>query len=118
MRQIKTEMRPRLSGIRRLVDAVAITVGIAKRRFARADIHHVGIGLRHGDRADGGDGLSVEHRHPRAAGIDGFPDAAVHVAEVELVRTSGHAAHRVDASATEGADHAPMEAAVERRIES
>src|SRR5213078_4013451 len=60
--------------------------------------------------ADRRDGLVVEYREPGSAGVDRFPDAAIHVAEIELVRPAGHAGHGVAAAAAERAEHAPVEA--------
>ena len=76
------------------------------------DVIYVGRRWCYCQGADRGDGLVIEDREPGSAGIDRFPDTAVHVAEVELVGPAGHAARGVTAAAAERAQHAPVEADV------
>src|SRR2546422_2304005 len=53
--------------------------------------------------------MVIKYRQPRPAGVGGFPDATVHVAEIELVGPARYSAHRVAAAASERAEHAPVE---------
>ena len=112
LRAVEPAMRPRLAGVGGLVHPVPESHGIAQRRFTAADIERVGRRGRHGDRADRGHGLSVEHRGPDASGVNRLPDAAIHRAEVELVRASRHPGHRRGSATAEGAEHAPAKARV------
>ena len=110
-------MRPRVPRVCGFVDAVSVAHRIAQRRLARAGVDQIGVRRRDGDRADRGDRLRVEHRRPRAARVGRFPHAAVHRAEIELVRPARHAADRVDASAAEWPERPPSQAGVERRVD-
>ena len=106
-------MRPRLAGVGRLVDAVAVAHRIAQRRLAAADVDRVRRRRRHRERADRRDRLRIEHRRPDAPAVDRLPDAAVHRSEVELVRAAGNAAHRIDAPAAEWPEHPPVQSGIQ-----
>src|SRR5258708_5364373 len=108
LRVAQAEVRPRVAGVGRLVDAVTEAHRVAQGGLAAADVDHVGRRWRDRQRTDRRDGLVVEYREPGSAGVDGFPDAAVHVAEVELVGPAGHARRGVAAAASERAEHAPV----------
>ena len=104
---VESDVRPGNARIDRLVHAVAVADRIAERRLTTANVNRVGTRRRHGERADRGDRLRIEHGRPGAAGVHRFPDAAVHGSEIELVRPSGHAAHGIDTASAERAQHAP-----------
>ena len=108
-------MRPRLAGIDRFVDAVAVPYGIPERRFAAADEDDVWIRRSHGNRADRRCRLTVEDRRPHPAAVDGFPDTAIDRAEVEIVGATGYSGCRRHSPATEWSDHSPAQTGKEIR---
>ena len=57
-------------------------------------------------------GWSIEDRLPRAAGVGGFPDAAVVDADVEDIGLGGDAGGADGAAGAERADVAPLEGLV------
>ena len=113
---VQAEMGPRPAAVDRLVHPVPVADRIAERRLAAADVDRVGAGRGNGKRADRGNGLRIEDRKPRPAGVSRFPDAAVHRSKVELVRPARHAADRVHAAAAEWSEHAPAKARIQCRI--
>jgi len=115
LRVVEAQVRPAFPGVVGAIDAVAEAHRVTQRRFAAADVHDVRRGRRHGDRADRGNRLSVEHRLPSPAAVDRLPHAAVHRAEVELFGAARDARGRRHAAAAKRAEHAPAEAGVERR---
>ncbi len=88
----QAEMRPRLAGVGRLVDAVAGREVGPDDAAAGADVDDVRIGRRDGDRADRSGRLAIEERLPVRAVVGRAPDAAVVEADVEDVRLARHAA--------------------------
>ena len=78
--------------------------------FAGADVDDVRLRRRDRDRADRADVDVIEDRLPRAAGIVGSPDAAVHRAEIETLRIPRVARDGKHASAAERADGTPFAA--------
>src|ERR1700728_1396487 len=83
--------------------------------LAGTDIDDPAIRGRDRQRADRADRRRVEDRLPGAPGVTRFPHAAVHRAEVEIVRLAGHAADGEHAPAAERADGAPVQHLEERR---
>ena len=77
LRVAQPEMRPRLAGVGRLVDAVAGREVRPMEPFAAADVDDVGVRWRDRDGADRPGRLVVEDRLPGAAGVGRLPDAAV-----------------------------------------
>src|SRR5689334_4200255 len=114
LRFIEADVRPRRAGVGRLVHPITESDRIAERRLAAADVNHVGCRRRDGDGTDRRHRLRIEDRRPDTAGVDRLPDAAVHSAEIELVRPTGYAGRRGDASAAKWAEHAPMKSRIER----
>ena len=104
------------SAVGRLVDAGAERRALTVVRFARADIDDVGVRRRDLDVADRRDRVLVEDRRPRRAVVDGLPDAARRVADVDDRRVALVDGDVVDASAHDGrADRAPDEP-LEQRV--
>ena len=107
LRFAKTQVRPRLSGVGRLVDPVAHRkVGPDDPRSG-ADINDVWIRRRHGDRANGARRLRVEQRHPRRAVVGRAPDSAVVESDVKDARLARHAGQRARAAGSRRADLSP-----------
>ena len=73
------------AAVGRLVDAGAERRALTVVRLARADVDDVGIRRRQLDVADRRDRVLVEDRRPRRAVVDGLPDAARRVADVDDV---------------------------------
>ena len=110
----QAEVRPRLAGVGGLVHAVAGGQVGPLLRLAGADVDHVGIGRRHGQRANRAGRRRIEDRQPRAPGVGGLPDAAVDDADVEGVRLAGHAVERLGAAGAMRADVSPLQFAEQR----
>ena len=111
---IETDMRPALSGVRRLV--YAVTLGrhrVPERRLAHADNDNVRVRRRDGDGANSGAAeVLVRYRLPGRTGVHRLPHAAgrAHVVHVRiLAHADGH--HR--AAAAVRPDHAGFEAVEE-----
>ena len=117
LRVVEADVRPRLPAVGRLVHAVALGDVGAHVGLAAADVDHVRIRRRHGQRADRADRLPVEDRQPRAASVDRLPHPAVHAAEVEMLRFARHAAHGEHAAAAERSDQAPVQILEEGRVD-
>ena len=105
------DVLPGPAAVGRLVDAVAVRDVAADGLLSGADVDHVRIGLRDGDRADRarlevlvGDDLPV------GAAVGRLPDAAAGRAEVERVRIAPNAGDRRHAPAAEGPDQPELEA--------
>ena len=79
------DVSPRLAGIGRLVDAVALLDVPAELGLARADVHDIGIGLTDLHRADGRAGnLPVGDRPPVHPSIGGLPQSTTRGSKVVL----------------------------------
>ena len=111
----ESDVRPRFAAVDRSVHSVALRDVGAHVRLARADIDDVRIGWRHRDRADRSDRLRIEDRLPRAARVIRFPHAAVHAAEIEMLRLSRHASDREHATRAKRTNAAPVRVDVHRR---
>ena len=99
-----------LAAVGGLVDAGAERRALTVVRLARADVDDVGVRRCQLDVADGGDRELVEDRRPRGAVVDGLPDAAGRVADVERRGVALVDGDVVDASAHDRrADRAPDE---------
>ncbi len=103
----QADVVPGLAGIDRLENPSAVRGIAADRRFAGADVNHIVIGRRNGDRADRGDRLLVEQRNPIRAAIGSFPHAAGYCAKVICVRLARHAFNRQGAPAAKGTNLSP-----------
>ena len=114
----EADVRPRLAGVGRLVDAVARLDVAADARLAHPDEDDVGVRLRDGDRADRcAVNLPVRHRRPAVAVVRRLPQAAADGSEVRLVLPALHAGHRDRAAATRGTDAPPLERVEDRRVD-
>src|SRR6185437_241576 len=102
----QADVGPGLAAVQRLVNAIALSEVAANAGFARAYVKDVGVGLGHGDAADGGGALMVEDGFPAQRAVGGFPDAASGGAEIVSARVAGHAHRGERTSATVGANHA------------
>src|SRR4051812_36693948 len=80
--------------------------------FATGDVHDVGVGGSDGDRADRLGRFTIEDRVPCASVVVRLPDAAIHLSHIEDVGLTGNAGRSARASATQRADHAPVQVAV------
>ena len=105
-----------LAGVGGLVDAGAERRALAVVGLAGADVEDVGIRLRQGEVADRRHRLLVEERRPGRAVVDGLPQAAGRVGDVDHRRVGFIDGDVVDASAHHRrADRAPDEA-LEHRV--
>ena len=111
----QTEMRPRRTGVGRLVDAVADRQIRTLQSLAAAGIDDVWIARRHRERADRSGRLRVEDRRPRSPGVVALPHAAVDDADVKEVRMARDAGDRRRAAAAQRSDETPMQVAIECR---
>ncbi len=97
------DVLPGLAGIGGFVDSVTVGDVAAQAGLAAAHVDGVGVGGRHGDGADGGSGLLVEHRLPIGAAVSGLPHAARCAAEIVRIgvaRNSGDRQHAPTAKRT------------------
>ena len=105
----KPQTLPALAAVERLEDTVPVGHVTARTRLARAHIEDVGIGGRHGQRADGGDRRVIRQHGPGCAAVGGLPDSARHGAEIIDIRLAGYARHREHAAAAIRTDAAPVQ---------
>ena len=112
----EAEMRPRLAGVGRLVDAVADRQIGAGEPFAAADVDDVRVRRRDRDRADRSGGLVVEDRRPRPPEVGRLPHPAVYRAGIEDVRLRRHAGDGFGPSAAERSDRTPAHFAKRARV--
>src|SRR5215469_3222396 len=80
--------------------------------FPACDINHIGVRGGHGDRADRLRRFMIENGIPGAAVIVRLPNPAVHLAHVENIWLAPNSRGGARASATKGADHAPVQVLV------
>ncbi len=114
-RVLQADVGPGLAAIGGFVNAVAAREIRANIRFARAGVENVWVRWRDFERSDGCDGLAVENGSPDGAGIVGFPDAAIHAAEIEGRAAARDTTHRNRPAAAEGPDGSPFKAAEKAR---
>ena len=88
-------VRPRFSGVGRLVHPPADRDVAPYEGFARSHPHDVRIGRRDRDSTDRGDGHAVEHRIPVRPRIDRLPEPTARRPGVVDVRVALHAGDRV-----------------------
>ena len=113
----EADVRPRLAGVGRLVDAVARLDVAADARLAHADEDDVRDRLRDGDRADRrARDLAVGDRRPVLAAVGRLPQTAAGRAEVADLRLALHAGDRDRSAAAIGPDAAPPQAAQDHRV--
>ena len=115
LRVAQAQMRPRLAGVGRLVDAVAGREIRPVQAFAAADVDDVGVGRRDGDRADGSGRLVVEDRLPHATGVGRLPDAAVDRRHIERVRVAAMPGRRARPARAMRTDVPPAQIGEEAR---
>ncbi len=108
-RIFKAAMRPGLPGIVGNVHTIAVSDVRTHVRFAAADVDDVRRARSDRDGPDRADIRGVEDRFPRAPRVEGFPHAAVHRAEIEVLRLPGHAGHGQCSTAAKGPDAAPVQ---------
>ncbi len=117
-RVFEADVGPGLASVSGFVNAIAEGDVAADAGFAAADVYDVGIGVGNRDGANRrGGGLLIEERVPGDAAVGGFPDAAGDRAEVVGVRLAGDAGDGDGAAAAEGADEAPLHAAIRLGID-
>ncbi len=113
----EADVVPGLAGIGALVHPIAGHDVAANAGLAHPDIHDVGIGFAHRDRADRcASDLSVSHRSPVLAAVGRLPQSAADRAEVRLLRTALHPAHGDGTAAAVGADVPPAVGAKQRGV--
>src|SRR5579859_5838049 len=105
----QAEMRPGLTGVGGLVDAIANGEIGTVQSLATAYINNVGVRGRNGNGTDGLRGLMVENWVPGAAVVVRFPDAAVYLAHIKHIGLAGNTGGRASATAPKWADHAPVQ---------
>ena len=110
LRILEANVRPRFSAVHGLVHSVAIRNISANARFARAHVHHIRIGRRHGHRANGHDSGLVCHRHPCQPTVFRLPHAARHGSEIISSRITRHAGHGQRAPAAKWPNLPPFHA--------
>ena len=119
LRLAEADVRPRLAGVRRLVDAVAGLDVAADARLPHPDEHDVRIGFRDRDRADRtAVDLPVRHRKPALTAVDRLPQAAAGLPGVGLLGPPLDAADRDRSSCARRTDATPLERLQHERIES
>jgi hypothetical protein len=108
----ESDVAPGFAGVGGFVDAIAERNIAADAGFTGAGVEYVGIGVRYGNAADGGDALLVKEGIPGEPAVRCFPDAAADRAEIIGIGLAGHACDGDDTAAAEGADEAPFHGAV------
>ena len=103
----QAKVRPGLARVGGFVDAVTQRQVRPRQAFAAANVNDVGIGRRHGNRANGFGGLAVKHGIPGAAVIVRPPHASVDRTHVKNVGLARHAASSARPASARGTDHAP-----------
>ena len=108
--RLEAATRPRASGVGALVHPVAVRRTLpAYGVLARSDVHHVGVGLRDRDGADGaGAEEAVGDVLPRVPRVLRLPHPAAGVAGVVHEGLPVHARRRHGPPAAEGTDVAPL----------
>ena len=108
----EAEVSPALPGIIGAVDAVALEDVGTQLHLAHADVHDIGVGRRHRDRADrGAADLPIGRRRPGGPAVRRLEQPAAGRAEVVLERPLGMARHRDRASPPVRPDRAPLDGA-------
>src|SRR6516162_4950520 len=106
----EAQMAPGPAGIRRFVNAVAVGYVEPYLGLPGADIDHVGVRGRHGERTDrGGAEKAVAHATPIDPAIHRFPHASGAGAEIEDAAVFGVTGNGDDAAAPRRPDAAPFE---------
>ena len=107
LRVVETEIRPALSSVRGLIEAIPGREVGSNDPCARADVDHIRIGGRDADGADRPGTLVVEEGMPGGTVVGRPPDTAVVEADVGDVRLARDTGHRASASGPGGADLTP-----------
>src|SRR5712692_7794485 len=100
-------MGPCFSSVSGLVNAIAHGEIGAMQAFATAHVNDIGVGRSYGNGPNGLRGLMVENGVPGASRVFRFPDATVHLANIEdigLARDTGGCSR---APTPERSNHAP-----------
>ena len=106
---LESEVLPGSSSVVGPVHAISVADVEADARLAHASVHDRRVGVRHGDRTDGG-GVEVAVRDvfPVGAAVVCLPHAARTGSEVEGALVNGVARNGDDAAASRGSDAAPL----------
>ena len=117
LRLPEADVPPRLSAVRRSVDAVALGDGAAELRLAAADVDDVRIGLRHSHGADGRRGdLPIGDGEPAVPGVGGFPEASTCSTKIIFIWPTGTSHRRKGATPTIRTNISPFHIAEKRFI--
>jgi hypothetical protein len=118
LRVVEPQVLPRVSGVCRLVDAIALVDAATGDQVAHADVDDVRIRRRDLNAADGRRLFHViEDRVPRRARAGRLPHAAEWESDIEHSGLSDDAGDGGDATAAERTDVPPHESIVEVRID-
>jgi hypothetical protein len=109
LRLIEANVCPCLAAVARFIHAIAGGEVRSNIRLAGSCINGFGIGWGNSYRADRSDGLVIEDRIPDRSCVGGFPDAAIHRAEIKRRWIARHTGDRYCASAAERADQSPLQ---------
>src|SRR5690349_10980382 len=108
--------RPGLPGVGRSEHSPAGRDVAPRERLARPRIDDVHVTRRHRDRANGGDGLLVEHRVPMDTAVGRLPESTRCRAGVVRVRVARHAGDGGDTVPLR-TDVAVLESLINRRVD-
>ena len=118
LRLAEADVRPRLAGVGRLIQAVAGQDVAADARLAHPEEDDVGVRFGHGDRADRRAlDLTVGDGCPRLAAVDRLPQPAADRARVRDLRLPLDPTHRQRASGARRSEAAPLEGLQDRRVD-
>ena len=114
---VKAEVGPVFAAVAAAIDAAPGLDVIARLGLAGAGVDHLGIGRRHGNRADGRAWPMVEHAAPRAAAVVGFPDAPARCAKVKGVGFARSARNDRRPAGAERPQFAPLQHLRQARVD-
>src|SRR6266481_8910323 len=114
LRITQANIGPRLSTVGGFVNTIAVGEIRTQVSFAGAHINDVGVRWSERNCANRSNRLTVKNRFPRFSAVRGLPYAAANRAQVINVRLSFNSAYGNTASAAEGANTAPAQAAIDR----
>ncbi len=110
--RLEAKVLPRLAGIGRAIHAVAVGDVGTDAAFAHADVQHVRVGRRNGDRADRGAlEEAIRNVRPVNAPVGGLPHAATGRSEVKRARFQPVGGDRADTPTAERSQQAPLDGA-------
>jgi len=108
---------PGFAAVGRFVDAIADTQVGPLQALAAADVNHIGVRRRDGERADGAGRLIVKDGGPYPAVIRGLPYSAVIDADEKDVGFAGDGRRRRRCARPDAANAAPAEPGVDASID-